>query len=70
MKDIYPNSHCKKCNGTVEMSDLKLKIYKFSQETLNFEWQSRSINLTLKMWYISAFKTNIPIKNEKVNILT
>ncbi len=70
MKDIQPNSHCKKSNRIVEMSDPKLKIYKLSQETLKFEWQSMSTNLTLKMWYVSAFRTNIPIKNEKVNILT
>ncbi len=70
MKESWSNFHCNKTNGTVENSNIKLKIYNFSQEALKLEWQSIPTNLTLKMQYVSAFRTNIHIKYEKVNILT
>ncbi len=65
MKDIQAKSHSSKTNGIIEYSDPKLKIYNLFQEALNLEWQSMPTNLTLKIWHVSAFRTNIPIKHKK-----
>ncbi len=70
MKESWPNFHCNQTNGTLENSEPKLKNFNFSQKAQKLKWQPMPTNQTLKMWYVDVIGIYIPIKHEKVNILT
>ncbi len=70
MKDILSNFHCRQTNETVENNESKLNFWNFTQRNQKLNWQLMSTSLTLKMWYVGIIGSHIPIKKEKVNILT